>query len=240
MRDQLMGVARNLGFENSLRMAYRKARNARRELSGVHQKMVDTYLQSSASKKLHLGCGDNLLDGWLNTDYFPKSPQLLHLDATKPFPFPSDQFDYVFSEHMIEHIPYEGGTQMIRESLRVLKPGGKIRVSTPDMQFLFNLYQPEKSPLHREYIAWAARILNMPAQEDTFVINNFMRCWGHTFIYDQKTLRRALEEAGFVNVELRQLNASTDVALQNLENIDRSPAGFLQLESMTFEGTKGA
>ena len=42
--------------------------------------------------KLHLGCGSNLLPGWLNTDANPYDEGIFMMDATEPFPFESDQF----------------------------------------------------------------------------------------------------------------------------------------------------
>src|SRR5215216_3456181 len=104
--------------------------------------MSDT-IQTSAppSRKLHLGCGKHSLAGWLNTDMneCPAS-SIIKLDATKPFPFEPGSFAYVFSEHMIEHIPFKDGTSMLKECFRVLQPGGKIRIATPDFRFLVNLY----------------------------------------------------------------------------------------------------
>jgi hypothetical protein len=70
------------------------------------------------------------------------------------------------------------------------------------------------------------------------VINNFVRAWRHTFIYDEKVLRYSLEQAGFVELAKVSLNESNDVALQDLENERRSPEGFLRLETISFEGTK--
>ena len=84
------------------------ARGARRyffwHLSGrTDRKLVDDYLNQAPVRKLHIGCGSNVIPGWLNADYFPRSRNILHLDATKPFSLlGSDIFDYVFSEHMIE------------------------------------------------------------------------------------------------------------------------------------------
>ena len=37
------------------------------------------------------------------------------------------------------------------------------------------------------------------------VINNFFRSWGHRFVYDPQTLRHALTQAGFVDVEEKPL-----------------------------------
>jgi predicted SAM-dependent methyltransferase len=210
----------------------------KRRFGRLDRQLVEQYLRQSQVQKLHIGCGGNLLPGWLNADFLPESRDVLHIDATKPFLFPNDAFDYVFSEHMIEHISYHHGVKMLEECRRVLNPDGKIRISTPDLAFLVNLYREDKSPLQTQYINWAARtfIPGVPAVHETFVINNFVRDWGHTFIYDEITLRTAMMRAGFVNIVRCDLQESEDPALCNLENETRMPPGFLRLETLTLEG----
>jgi predicted SAM-dependent methyltransferase len=142
---------------------------------------------------------------------------------------------------MIEHISYPAGLHMLRECLRVLKPRGVLRLSTPDLDFLLDLRRPDKSPLQREYIRWSAET-NTPHVPDptneTFVINNYVRDWGHTFIYDEKTLRQSMQLAGFSQLRKCNLQESSVDSLRNLENETRMPAGFLRLESMVFEAIK--
>jgi predicted SAM-dependent methyltransferase len=202
--------------------------------------LVTAYLAKPGPRKLHIGSGQNLLSGWLNSDYYPRSPEVLHLDATKPFPFDDATFDFVFSEHMIEHVPYPAGCHMLRECLRVLKPRGVARISTPDLNFLIKLYEGNKTGLQQDYIKWSQQNFVPWAAEasDTFVINNFVRDWGHVFIYDEKTLRQAMENAGFSAIERCELQHSLRAELQNLENEGRMPAGFLRLETVTLEGTR--
>ena len=65
-----------------------------------------------------------------------------------------------------------------------------------------------------------------------------MRAWGHRFIYDEPTLRRALETAGFTNVTRREMNEGGDAALRNLDNAKRIPDGFLRPASLILEGSK--
>jgi len=218
----------------------RDLNSSRRLLLGVDRKVIQGYLDSHDVRKLHLGCGRNILPGWLNSDYFPRSAAVLHLDARGRFPFAAGQFDYVYSEHMIEHIAYPEGAAMVQESFRVLKPGGKLRISTPDLAFLLDLRRSDRSQLQNDYIQWATEkfVKGAPYADDTFVINNFVRRWGHLFIYDEKTLRAAFVSAGFAAVVRCNLNESDDSALRNLENEKRMPKGFLRLETMTIEGTK--
>jgi predicted SAM-dependent methyltransferase len=202
--------------------------------------IIQRYFAETPITKLHLSCGENILPGWLNADYLPVSDKIIHLDSGSPFPFPKPMFDYIFSEHMIEHMDIPKGFDMLCECYRVLKNNGKIRISTPDMQFLIDLYRPDKSELQLAYIKWATEtfIKNAPYEDDIFVINNFVRAWGHQFIYDEKTLGSAMQHAGFSNIVRCNLNESNDQFLRNLENEKRMPPGFLKLESFTLEGTK--
>lgn len=206
----------------------------------THNKLIRNYLRDHSTHKLHLGCGRNPLDSWLNSDQHPKSSNILRLDVSKRLPFEDEQFAYVFSEHMIEHLSYTQGMQMLEECHRILKPNGRIRISTPDLSFLLALYFDDRSNLQERYIDWSTKthVKDAPYSDATFVINNFVRDWGHQFIYDEPALRFALEKAGFSEIVRCELNASEDIELQGLENDTRLPPGFLALESFTLEATK--
>ena len=104
----------------------------------VDRQLVKKYLSQNDIRKLHIGCGNNILDGWLNSDYYPHSAAILHLDATQRFPLGNDEFDYIFSEHMIEHVSYLQGLQMLIDCFRILRTNGKVRISTPDLSFLID------------------------------------------------------------------------------------------------------
>jgi len=142
---------------------------------------------------------------------------------------------------MIEHVSFEDGCFMLRECYRILKPGGVVRIATPAIEFLINLFSPDRSRVEDAYITWAIQAFTpgAPAFLPAFVMNNFVRAWGHTFIYDRPTLRLALERAGFRDVTERDLNESPSPALRDLENETCMPPGFLRLETIIFEGTKG-
>src|ERR1017187_1498012 len=84
------------------------------------ERIVANYFAQHDVLKLQIGCGFNLLSGWLNSDRHPISPEVVFLDATEVFPFGDRCFHYVFTEHMIEHIPYAQGVSMLAECHRVL------------------------------------------------------------------------------------------------------------------------
>ena len=222
MQKRIKAVLKSHGLASPAKELYRTASKLYRTIIGSDRLLVKRYLGQRETRKLHIGCGGNVLKNWLNTDYFPETRDVIHLDATQRYPFSDNTFDYIFSEHMIEHVPYVSGQRMLRECWRVLKVGGRIRISTPDLSFLIALYGSDKSALQSEYIKWAAGMCGdrTPA-EDAFVINEFVRAWGHAFIYDEKTLRKSLERAGFREIGRLRLNESRDEALRNLENEER-------------------
>ena len=216
----------------------------KRKLTGIDSRLVQDYGQTQFVKKLHIGCGNHVLKNWLNSDFLPSSNKILHLDATKPFPLKDNTFNYIFSEHMIEHISYSHGRQMLNECYRVLKKNGKIRVSTPDLAFLIRLFGSKRSDLQERYIEYLTNRFIEKCEplyyNAAFVINIFMREWGHTFIYDEESLRLAMKKSGFSAIVKCELNESEDEVFRNLENEERMPSGFLRLETITLEGTKSS
>lgn len=185
---------------------------------------------------LHLGCGKHVLPGWINTDLEPRAEGVTTLDVTKPFPYDDDSMDLVFTEHLIEHITYPQGRDMLSECHRVLAPGGRIRVTTPDLIFLLGLF--DGSALSQRYLRWSTEqfIPWAPYVSPAVVVNNFVRDWGHQFIYDEQTLGSAMASEGFMPVTTEQIGQSSEPQLSGLENIERMPEGFLILESLTLEG----
>jgi predicted SAM-dependent methyltransferase len=233
-------VAKRILGDRLLASASQRRQQINRTFGILDRSIAAHYLARSKEPKLHIGCGNNAMPGWLNTDYFPNSHDIMYLDATQAFPFKDETFDYIFSEHMIEHIPYGDGQKMLAECCRVLKPSGTIRISTPNLDFLIDLARPDKSDLQRAYIKWSSYsfVAGAPEDNETFVINNFVRNWGHTFIYDKRTLHQAMTSAGFAQTTSCDLQESQHAALRGLENETRMPPDFLPLETLTVEGGK--
>jgi predicted SAM-dependent methyltransferase len=211
----------------------------RRIVTRADKKAFRLYLGNHSSPKLHIGASNRHLKGWLNTDLVP-GESVARLDATKPFPLPSDRFECVQAEHMIEHIPYLDGVKMLKECHRILRPNGVVRIVTPNLKRILELYASDLSPAHEVYLEWMRKTFTpeTPEPAAVFVINTFFRSWGHQFIYDERTLRDALHAAGFRELRLCRLGESVHPELLNIENIDRYPVGLLDFESIAIEAVK--
>jgi predicted SAM-dependent methyltransferase len=199
------------------------------------------YLAKSGPYCLEIGAGWNRRQGWLATDLNPPEGYgCLRLDATKRFDIPSRSFDYIYSEHMIEHIPFDDGRHMLEECNRILKPGGIIRIVTPSVGFLARVMSSDRGMLEDSYRNWsvATWVPEAPKVTNAFFLNNFVRAWGHAFIYDRETLELSLSLAGYGQIVRCELNNSDHPVLRDLANVKKIPPGFLDLESMVVEATK--
>ncbi len=191
--------------------------------------------------RLHVGCGGALLPGWLNTDRDPV-PGAAHLDVTRRFPLPDASFRHLLCEHVIEHLPLEDGRRMLAEAARVLRPGGRIRISTPDLARIARLCTAPESAGGERYARWAVEsfVPGAVGSRGALVLNNAMRAWDHRFLYDEETLARALLDAGFTEVRRLPYRESGDPAFAGAEGrgVDAVGIEMRTWETLALEATR--
>lgn len=194
--------------------------------------------------KLNLGCDDDFLHDrqWVDVDLCAHASHVVVDDARTLAKFEDGCASFVFASHLIEHMTFEDGEKMLATCFRVLKPRGRIRISTPDLLFLARLVEGNLGPSQmREYVMYQyhqSPSSEIPYPSRCHVVNRFMRAWGHQFIYDAVTLEAAMISAGFSGVRRYSVGKSDTPELCNLEPVGRMPDGFFQLETMTMEGVK--
>jgi predicted SAM-dependent methyltransferase len=162
---------------------------------------------TDAIMKLHLGCGSINLTGWINIDLDSPGADM-HLDLRQPLPFETSTVDYVYAEHFIEHVERHDGVRLLQELLRVLKPGGVIRLVTPDLRFLCCTY------LSGNLDEWG--YIWRPAT-GSIMMNEAMRLWGHQFLYDAEEFESLLHESGFTQRTFQGWRTSEHPELSGLE-----------------------
>jgi predicted SAM-dependent methyltransferase len=221
-------------FGTALRV--RGAAYAARRGHRVRARTVQEYLASTDEPKLHFGAGDHRLDGWLNTDLVKGDA---HLDLSRPLPLPDASFAFAFGEHVLEHLSEATGDALLRELYRVLRPGGVVRITTPDLAKLVALYADRHPLVTREAYCrrWlddaAGRRIERPAQ----LLNDFMRQWGHLWISDEEDLAARLRAAGFRDVRRHETGESDRPALRGLGRHGGDP-WVNRAEAMTLEAVR--
>lgn len=147
--------------------------------------------------KLHLGAGSRTVDGWLNSDIVCSE---YDVDlASTPLPFPDRHFTDIVSQHTIEHLDYDPQLlALFSECFRILKPGGKVWFSCPDLEKICLAYVSDKcmtidNGLKRHWPH--AEEVGFPVQHR---INFYFHQWGqHRNLLDFEMLRYGLARAGF-------------------------------------------
>lgn len=168
--------------------------------------------------RIHLCCGSRIEPGWCNVDIDP--PADVRHDVRLGLPFADESAVMIYSEHAIEHFTSVQGVALLRECKRVLKPGGALRLSTPDLRCLAALYQQACKLSDTGLDAFGTQVKNNPlrfyekvgfiALTPAQLINQGMRDWGHLHLYDEFELSLALSVAGFRHAR-RQTYQRTDV-----------------------------
>jgi predicted SAM-dependent methyltransferase len=160
------------------------------------------------STRLHLGCGGNQIPGWSNVDLVAAPGVVVH-DLTTPLPLPEESIEYIFSEHLLEHLTREQGLAFLRDCHRVLKVGGVVRISTPDLGKLVAEYEAGRISEWHD--------VGFFPPTPCVMVNQGMRLWNHQFLYDPSELLALLHEAGFAEVVTCAWHRSPHEVLQNLE-----------------------
>jgi predicted SAM-dependent methyltransferase len=170
--------------------------------------------QASTGLLLDVGASTAHLPGWLSLDIDPDE-QALRLDASKAWPLPDGCARAVRAEHMIEHLTWDEAELCIGEMARVLEPGGLCRVCTPDLEGIVRAYLgrgPRVLDVHRKHGYDAPTWAHLP--------NNYLRLWGHRFVFDFDSLRYLLDRAGFEQIERAGFNRSRHELLDGTDSHD--------------------
>ena len=139
--------------------------------------------------KLHLGCGERYLEGYIHIDL----GDFDHIDYQIPVDdlsvFETNSIDEIYASHVIEYFDRNEVKILLKEWNRVLVDGGILRLAVPNFETLIKVYELTGSiddilgPL---YGKWNA------TNETTIY---------HKTVYDKESLTKVLEDATFKEIK---------------------------------------
>jgi predicted SAM-dependent methyltransferase len=150
---------------------------------------------------LDVGCGPNSNSRNINLDYHWRPGVDICCDITRGLPLSDDYVAGIYTEHCIEHIPFDRALFVFREFYRVMKSGTNARIVVPDLEIYVNKYDlfRKTGELEMPYgidDAGKDSIIYSPAVS----VNRIFREHGHEFIYDFTTMAAMLDKVGFIEV----------------------------------------
>jgi predicted SAM-dependent methyltransferase len=156
------------------------------------------------------------LDGWLNTDIDDSS--IMYLNAVEVWPVPPGSVSYIYADNFIEHITIDDARRFLSNAFTALRPGGIIRIVTPNVRTAAEAYLGGGSLLeamldrHRRNgyrVEYAVDVLRIVFAESEH--------W-RGYLYDEEALSAELRRAGFVDASVCRVGESAHPPLRGLDS----------------------
>jgi predicted SAM-dependent methyltransferase len=192
-----------------------------RRIARVHATRALARIPSGA--RIHMGCGEIKLEGWINLDLGRRTEADLRIDLRGGLPLRPQSVARIYSEHVLEHLSIEDGQTLLTDCFNALEPDGVMRIAMPDLKSLVEAYlgnwrdQEWLDNPGYSHIDSASRMLNAG-----------FRYWGHRYLYDQEDLSLRLSTAGFSQIRRCDWGESD---FPDLCKLERRPDSLLIVEA---------
>lgn len=141
--------------------------------------------------KLNLGCGFDKRKNYLNVDFQDFHKPDLVADITNLNMLPSNYFEEIIAQDVLEHFPRKDTLKVLSEWSRLLKSGGIIKLRVPNLLGLLSLFVDKQF----ESVEGHNRLVH-----NLFGTQAYSGDWHYTG-FTKIILDDFLKRAGFVNVE---------------------------------------
>ena len=210
------------------------------------------------------GCGLSCPDGWTNFDASPtlraqRLPLIGKLlrrgpvvfpdgvrygDVVKGLPVADGSADGVYASHILEHLSRQDFELALRNTFRMLKPGGVFRLIVPDMEVRARKYLAKLDGGDSNGNDWLMLSSHLGQEQrprgPVGFVRSFLSNSAHLWMWDERSMAAALRQAGFTDVRRCQFNDSADQAFLRVEDADRFHDPGLRVDECAMEARKPA
>lgn len=163
-------------------------------------------------------------------------------DIVKGLPIPDRSADGIYASHVLEHLSLDEFWIALRNTFRLLKPGGIFRLVVPDLESRARQYLAKLENGDAEANSWFMRT-GMNGVEHR---NNSLETWArsifgntaHLWMWDERSMTAALEKMGYTEIRRCRFNDSRDDAFRQVEERERFIDEKLGLEECAMEAIK--
>jgi SAM-dependent methyltransferase len=195
-------------------------------------------------KYVQYGCGFTAPTEWVNYDASPtlrferlplfgkmytrnkqRFPENVRYgDIVKGLPEAPDSCDAVYCSHILEHLAYHDFITALKNTYKILKPGGTFRGVVPDLKAAVMSYvedfdktdAPANELMRNTMLGVEDRPKNMSGR-----VRNLYGNSKHLWMWDYKSLAFELREAGFTDIRRCTFGDSADPMFSFVEEAGR-------------------
>lgn len=184
-----------------------------------NKKSQSRFRSISGKTYLDIGCGWKTHAHMINLDW-QWHPQVdICWDIAKlALPIENARLDGIYSEHCLEHHSPTICLFILSECLRVLRPGGRLRIVLPDAEKYLSTYNAmingndDAAYPYPEDLCWGD-IWSPLLGVNRIFYQDRQSPYGHCFMYDKRLLQAFLEKSGFCKIKLCAFRSGGDHSL---------------------------
>ncbi|MBN8560364.1 MAG: methyltransferase domain-containing protein [Leptolyngbya sp. UWPOB_LEPTO1] len=176
---------------------------------------VKLFFRRAQMNRLEIGCGTSRKPGFVTTD--------INRTADYPFdlriglPFPDHSIDFIYSEHVLEHLNWRDLIALLQDCRRVLKPNGILSVVVPNARIYLNAYASSE---HFDHKAFCSHPCGLLYKSKIDYVNYIFYMDGyHRYMFDEDNMIAVLREAGFSQARLRPFDPELDQLGRQYESL---------------------
>lgn len=161
--------------------------------------------------KLHLGCGNNKIKGWINIDKYRKADIKDDIIILKQFK--NETISEIYISHVIEHLEPEDFIIGLKRWYKILKIGGILIIRCPNGEYYLNRYLNSSSK---------EKLKDIISNKEGFIRNIFgnqNKGEGHKNrnLFTLGLLNESLKYAGFKIEEYKKVSVRTLKMMNDLK-----------------------
>jgi SAM-dependent methyltransferase len=155
-------------------------------------------------------------------------------DIIKGLPVPDASADGIYASHVLEHLSLEDMRTALRNTWRILKPGGVFRLIVPDLRERAKRYvaRVETDPDDPEAAPWFVSDIELgearPQASGLRRLRRALALGRHQWMWDYPSMARELAAAGFVGIRRSSFGDADDPRFAEVEQLDRYFTGDIQ------------
>ena len=161
--------------------------------------------------------------GWLIARHRVEFPANVEFgDVTRGLPVADMTCDAVYCSHVLEHLSLEDARRALRETFRILKPGGTFRGVLPDLEIMIRQYVADPSS-DAAIQFMRSTILGMGSRPRGIkgILADHFGNSRHLWMWDYKGLAHELSDAGFRDIRRARHGDNPSPRFIEIEDEDR-------------------